>query len=531
MYKCGFCKLIVHEDISEIVKTISDMRQLCEKVILGIPDELTHARLYGDSPYNSEYTKNQLIQQTTVDDVIVIGDWCSYEDLFQKLHFDAVFYGSKFGRAFDHFSDFAAEKGIALHSMMPDHYSDAGPIDSLKLALENLQRHQKIVLFGTGSYFDLYVNHYGKRFPPAYAVDNSVDKQGTIKSGIKIFSPENLRQERPEDILIVICAKNYQDILSQIKKINDYDYRLMVSNNQISLLEEYELSREGELKYLEKAHIILANMLKEFDMVCRKHHLRYYLICGSLIGVLRHQGFIPWDDDVDVAMPRADYERLRKIAPVEWKNKPLRVFGFEEYGNGAFLDCMPRVVNMQERLPMKVFDKVINRASEDVADRPFLDIYVLDNAFDNEKRHMLTMNMMKIVYNLLMGHRGYIDYDEYRVRMQENIIRLMKFLHTVGRLLPLSFLSWWYDHLSKSANRKKCENFFMPSCAITCIERKFKQSFFQEGLSLPFLDFEVMVPHNYNGLMEAMGYHGYMQFPRMSIRKPSHYFNSDIIIW
>ena len=71
----------------------------------------------------------------------------------------------------------------------------------------------------------------------------------------------------------------------------------------------------------------------------------------------------------------------------------------------------------------------------------------------------------------------------------------------------------------------------MPSCAITCIERKFRKDFFREGIRKPFLDFEVTVPSDYNGLMEAMNYHGYMQFPRMSIRKPSHYYNSDIIIW
>ena len=71
----------------------------------------------------------------------------------------------------------------------------------------------------------------------------------------------------------------------------------------------------------------------------------------------------------------------------------------------------------------------------------------------------------------------------------------------------------------------------MSSCAITCIERKFKQDFFKEGKRMPFQDFEVTVPFDYDGLMEAMGYHDYMNFPRMAIRKPSHYFNSDIVIW
>ncbi len=531
MFHCGFCKLVIHEDIQSIAGTILDMKQFCERVVLGIPDELTYARLYGDVPYSPQEKKELLFKKTKVDEVHILSDRDNYEHLYEQIHFDIVFYGAQFGKCFDQFSSFAAEKGIFLSSMMPDHFVEAGPVDAMKIALENLQRHQKIVLFGTGFYFDLYINNYGKRFPPSYAVDNSIEKQGTRKAGIEIYSPDKLLKEHTENILIIICAQEYEGILRQIKDLGDFDYRLMIYNNPVALLEEYELTREGELIYLEKAHAILAKMLKEFDRVCQKNQLHYYMICGSLIGVIRHKGFIPWDDDVDVAMPRKDYEKLQKIALEEWKDKPYRVLGFDQYGNGAFLDCMPRIVNMQERLPMKVYDKVLDRASADIVDRPFLDIYVMDNAFDNEKKHICNMNMMKGVYNLLMGHRGYVDYNEYRPVIPEKTIRTMKLLHTIGRYIPLKFLAWWYDHLSTKANGKECENYFMPSCAIRCIERKFKQDFFKVGLRKPFLDFEVTVPSDIDGLMEAMGYHGYMQFPRMSIRKPSHYFNSDIIIW
>lgn len=51
-------------------------------------------------------------------------------------------------------------------------------------------------------------------------------------------------------------------------------------------------------------------MLKRFMEFCRLHNLRWYMIGGSLIGVLRHKGFIPWDDDIDVGMPRRDYDRF-----------------------------------------------------------------------------------------------------------------------------------------------------------------------------------------------------------------------------
>ena len=52
-------------------------------------------------------------------------------------------------------------------------------------------------------------------------------------------------------------------------------------------------------------------VLKEIIKICKNHNLRYFAIGGTCIGAVRHNGFIPWDDDIDIAMPRDDYEKLR----------------------------------------------------------------------------------------------------------------------------------------------------------------------------------------------------------------------------
>ena len=61
-------------------------------------------------------------------------------------------------------------------------------------------------------------------------------------------------------------------------------------------------------------------ILLEFVRICEKYKLTYYISGGTYLGAVRHHGFIPWDDDVDVAMPRKDFNRLLKIAPKELKN-------------------------------------------------------------------------------------------------------------------------------------------------------------------------------------------------------------------
>ena len=68
-----------------------------------------------------------------------------------------------------------------------------------------------------------------------------------------------------------------------------------------------------------KVWAVELELLQKFDEVCRKYNLTYYAYYGTLLGAVRHQGFIPWDDDIDVVMFREDYEKLQAVAPEEFR--------------------------------------------------------------------------------------------------------------------------------------------------------------------------------------------------------------------
>ena len=64
---------------------------------------------------------------------------------------------------------------------------------------------------------------------------------------------------------------------------------------------------------LRKAQMRMLEMLVEVDTICRKHNIPYWIDFGTLLGAVRHKGFIPWDDDMDISVYEKDYNRLREV--------------------------------------------------------------------------------------------------------------------------------------------------------------------------------------------------------------------------
>lgn len=86
---------------------------------------------------------------------------------------------------------------------------------------------------------------------------------------------------------------------------------------KIVVAEAYQYQYEGTNISIQDVQSVELEMLIELDKICKRHHIPYQLFGGTLLGAVRHKGFIPWDDDIDVAMKRADYDRFLQCCEKE----------------------------------------------------------------------------------------------------------------------------------------------------------------------------------------------------------------------
>ena len=125
---------------------------------------------------------------------------------------------------------------------------------------------------------------------------------------------------------------------------------------------------KGKMRALQLAD---SEILRIFDEVCQKHNLQYWLDFGTLLGAVRHQGFIPWDDDMDVAMPRESYNLLFDILEEEFNGTELHFYG--KYGTFMKWDNFIRISYRGTYLNLDIF--------------PY-DFYYKPLKTDEEKQHL-----------------------------------------------------------------------------------------------------------------------------------------------
>lgn len=238
---------------------------------------------------------------------------------------------------------------------------------------------------------------------------------------------------------------------------------------------------------VEKIKSLEAEILDYVADVCEKNNLKYYLGYGTLLGAVRHKGFIPWDDDVDIFMPRSDYMKLIDIINGEDGNyKCFSVFGGDEY-------YYPFLKVSDNRTILKNGDfKPIEGMGVNV------DIFPLDN-FNGKKslKRKLKIQFYKLV--LSWGTK----FDKSRSALR-NIPK--KLLYCIYKNKAPKKYGLKIEKLSAIC-KAETGTFFVGSTG-----EEFKSAWFGEGVKLPFEGRNYNCPTDYDAVLKML-YGDYMQLP------------------
>ena len=144
---------------------------------------------------------------------------------------------------------------------------------------------------------------------------------------------------------------------------------------------------------LREIQLAVLGMLREFDAVCKRNGIRYFAMCGTLLGAVRNQGFIPWDDDVDLAILREDFNKLKRLPREEWGEKLEFITAADDDLRHDHI--FPRVYLKNSRI--QSYDDVENwidpTTGKAWSTGLFLDLYIFERISDNDREYRRTLAM------------------------------------------------------------------------------------------------------------------------------------------
>lgn len=188
---------------------------------------------------------------------------------------------------------------------------------------------------------------------------------------------------------------------------------------------------------MKKLWAVELDLLVEFDRVCKKNNLTYFVDGGTLLGTIRHQGFIPWDDDVDLVMLREEYEKLVQIAGREFQYPYF--FQTTESDPGLIMGGS-RLRNSETTL---VSDFENKRPYENKG--IFIDVYVLDSVPKDEGKLQSIRRTLKISWKVLRYAAYYKAYFRSERKMDFGQKMLGMFSLWLARIWGIKRLCQWYE--------------------------------------------------------------------------------------
>ena len=279
-------------------------------------------------------------------------------------------------------------------------------------------------------------------------------------------------------------------------------------------LPEHFLEKEVRCGYsvTEKAKKIWAvelDLLAEFDRVCRKHDINYQIFAGTLLGAVRHEGFIPWDDDVDVCLLRGDYEKLLSVSS-EFKHP---YFLQTPHNDSRFFSTHSRLRNSETTGAIKGQHSIFYNNGI------YIDVFVLDEFTESNLRYKIQSLLIRIITCILTIRKGNGEYGSSFFK------RLLK--HMLGfcfRMVSDEALLCLRDLMVKIYNKNEKQDGrvgLITHC--NCFTEKYwlQKSEVTNSKRYKFENIEVSGPVDYDSVLKRP-YGKYMEYPPLQDRGQWH---------
>lgn len=248
-------------------------------------------------------------------------------------------------------------------------------------------------------------------------------------------------------------------------------------------------------KNIDKNKSVCMKLLLYFDEFCKKNNLKYSLAYGSAIGAIRHKGFIPWDDDIDVIMPRNDYNKLKRV----FENTKYHLFTEDSEG---YYYQYAKLVDMNYPI------KEINRKEKTMG--LWIDIFPIDKIGNYNKFKAKLL----LIYKYLFWFKG--TEKKYKVLDFKNfILKKMSDCISIKKLLKL------YNKTIENNKDKKVKYF------CSSLPYKYKEFFdfdlFEDIIPVEFEGAQVKLIKDYDLYLTQL-YGDYMKMPSVEKRRAHHNF-------
>lgn len=260
---------------------------------------------------------------------------------------------------------------------------------------------------------------------------------------------------------------------------------------------------------LDEIHTASLENLKKIISICDELKITYFLCYGSLIGAIRHHGFIPWDDDLDIVMLRPDFDQfIEYCLNNEQKIKPYKLLCRKNTPKYPY--NIPRFNDMRYKA---VYGNISSYESG-----IFVDIYPLDGADHISEKQVKKLNKQKTVLSKFVSlandtHFVQSSSGSWLGNERKKILR--KYAKYKGKDYFLDKLEKNKDLYSLSESKYICEMVWDPYIVL------YEKQWFQSNILVPFEDIKASIPVGYDELLRAE-YGNYMKMPPIDERKPSH---------